>query len=108
MGPLFPRAQIEGDYPIFAADLDPQDATNLITRDDDGAGTSGADSNFASFCRVGVHWASWHVLLLSIERFCVSPVPSVHNCKTIMTSDIAQDLRQFAHILQDQRVPLTH
>lgn len=52
-----------------------------MTRDDDDAGMSEVDSRFVSFCRVGVHWASWHVLLLRIERFCAKLMPSVRNCK---------------------------
>ncbi|KAG5991313.1 hypothetical protein E4U52_003800 [Claviceps spartinae] len=44
MAPPFPRSQIEVDYPIYAVDFDPQDATKLIIGGGGGAGRSGVDN----------------------------------------------------------------
>ncbi|KAG5982294.1 hypothetical protein E4U55_002082 [Claviceps digitariae] len=41
MAPPFPRAQFEVDYPIYAVDFDPQDATKLVIGGGGGAGRSG-------------------------------------------------------------------
>ncbi|GAO13171.1 uncharacterized protein UV8b_03575 [Ustilaginoidea virens] len=41
MAPPFPRADIELDYPIYAVDFDPEDATRLAVGGGGGAGRSG-------------------------------------------------------------------
>lgn len=37
----FPRASIELDYPLYALDFDPEDATRLVVGGGGGAGRSG-------------------------------------------------------------------